>query len=126
MGDVTRGKVVIEDPAVINVGGRENVNDIMEILVGTIQLDFPSCAVGAIVSASAAVAAMQVANKIGSRWHVHLMASSWAAGGNADVPLATAIANGIQATARTLSTAAVDLGATDFYYLAIRERQQIA
>lgn len=122
--DLLKTPVIIEAPGTLNVGGKADANDILEVHIGDITLDFPSCAALTAVSASAAVPAIQTGNKVGSRWLVMLSAKAWAAGEHCDIPIATCITNGIQATARNLATAAADHASRDYQYLAIRVAQQ--
>lgn len=121
MGDVNSAQLTLTSGSVSGTGGLAvggiNSTDatvIKQILAGTASFTIPACSVGAVVTASAAVAGVTTS------FNVLLFPNAWAA----NVPVipcgAAGIANGIQMSATNAATGSLTAGAQTFGYFAWR------
>lgn len=116
MVDIQKEDLVFAQGAGLALGG-PNPSDctkLSRIFFGTVTLDFPSCAAGAVVSASGAFAGVD------STFNVLLGAQSWVLNNSVIVEAAAGIAGGIQATATNPSAGAIDAASTVFNFIAFK------
>lgn len=70
-----KNDAVIEAPGKLCVGGEEEFANVLEILHGQVELAFPLCAAGGIVSASAAITGIRTASP--GTWRTFVNPASW-------------------------------------------------
>jgi len=102
MPNVTEG-LHIQPPGTLTVGDRDECTKILEIVKGTVTLEFATTAPLGVASASAALAAIDT-GKPGT-WEVFMSwGGGYADGMFTDIVASIAIAGGVQATGLNLST----------------------